>query len=103
MYPDIMSAREVRLSILPILIDFQAHRSFRVSDDEETNMILLRLLEYLGHPNPFVCAVAYNEVRGLNWASDYLINGTPCSPYSSLEFCWLTSSNSCLSLRSISH
>lgn len=29
------------------------------------NIILLRLLEYLGHPNPYVCAVAYNEVREL--------------------------------------
>lgn len=35
-----------------------------VSEDEEKNIILLRLLEYLGHPNPYVCAVAYNEVRG---------------------------------------
>lgn len=34
----------------------------RVSEDEEKNIILLRLLEYLGHPNPYVCAVAYNEV-----------------------------------------
>lgn len=33
-----------------------------VSEDEEKNIILLRLLEYLGHPNPYVCAVAYNEV-----------------------------------------
>jgi len=33
-----------------------------VSEDEEKNIILLRLLDYLGHPNPFVCAVAYNEV-----------------------------------------
>lgn len=66
MHLDIMSAREVRLSFLSIFIDFQTHRSFRVSDDEETNIILLRLLEYLGHPNPYVCAVAYNEVGGLN-------------------------------------
>lgn len=36
----------------------------RVAGDEEMNIILLRLLEYLGHPNPYVCAVAYNEVRG---------------------------------------
>lgn len=35
---------------------------YRVSDEEEKNIILLRLLEYLGHPNPYVCAVAYNEV-----------------------------------------
>jgi hypothetical protein len=33
-----------------------------VSEDEEKNIILLRLLEYLGHTNPYVCAVAYNEV-----------------------------------------
>lgn len=32
------------------------------SEDEEKNIILLRLLEYLGHPNPYICAVAYNEV-----------------------------------------
>lgn len=37
-------------------------RLARVSDDEEKNIILLRLLEYLGHPNPYVCAIAYNEV-----------------------------------------
>ncbi|KAJ6104203.1 hypothetical protein N7523_010523 [Penicillium sp. IBT 18751x] len=36
-----------------------------VSDDEEKNIILLRLLEYLGHPNPYVCAVAYNELSKL--------------------------------------
>lgn len=27
------------------------------------NIILLHLVEYLGHSNPFVCAVAYAEVR----------------------------------------
>ncbi|CAG8024016.1 unnamed protein product [Penicillium olsonii] len=37
----------------------------RVSEDEEKNIILLRLLEYLGHPNPYVCAVAYNELSKL--------------------------------------
>ncbi|KAH1350865.1 hypothetical protein KXV95_002853 [Aspergillus fumigatus] len=36
-----------------------------VSDDEEMNIILLRLLEYLGHPNPFICAVAYAELSKL--------------------------------------
>ncbi|KAJ5090417.1 hypothetical protein N7532_009101 [Penicillium argentinense] len=40
-------------------------RLARVSDDEEKNIILLRLLEYLGHPNPYVCAVAYNELSKL--------------------------------------
>lgn len=38
------------------------HVTNRVSEDDEKNIILLRLLEYLGHPNPYVCAVAYNEV-----------------------------------------
>ncbi|KAG0156529.1 hypothetical protein PDIDSM_3708 [Penicillium digitatum] len=37
-----------------------------VSEDEEKNIILLRLLEYLGHPNPYVCAVAYNELSKLS-------------------------------------
>lgn len=37
----------------------------RVSDEEEKNIILLRLVEYLGHTNPYVCAVAYNEVRDI--------------------------------------
>ncbi|KGO59126.1 PIK-related kinase, FATC [Penicillium expansum] len=36
-----------------------------VSEDEEKNIILLRLLEYLGHPNPYICAVAYNELSKL--------------------------------------
>ncbi|KAJ5763195.1 hypothetical protein N7533_001876 [Penicillium manginii] len=40
-------------------------RLARVSDDEEKNIILLRLLEYLGHPNPYICAVSYNELSKL--------------------------------------
>ncbi|KAJ5770783.1 uncharacterized protein N7511_002834 [Penicillium nucicola] len=36
-----------------------------VSEDEEKNIILLRLLEYLAHTNPYVCAVAYNELSKL--------------------------------------
>ncbi|KAH2932960.1 hypothetical protein KXW45_005312 [Aspergillus fumigatus] len=39
--------------------------NIEVSDDEEMNIILLRLLEYLGHPNPFICAVAYAELSKL--------------------------------------
>ncbi|KAE8148852.1 protein kinase [Aspergillus avenaceus] len=35
------------------------------SCDEEMNIILLRLIEYLGHPNPFVSAVAYTELSKL--------------------------------------
>lgn len=34
----------------------------RLSGDDEMNLVLLRLLEYLGHPNPFVSAIAYTEV-----------------------------------------
>lgn len=34
----------------------------RLSNDEEMNIILLHLVEYLGHSNPFVSAVAYTEV-----------------------------------------
>ncbi|KAI2981957.1 hypothetical protein CBS147344_9095 [Aspergillus niger] len=35
------------------------------SNDEEMNIILLRLVEYLGHSNPFIGAVAYTELAGL--------------------------------------
>ncbi|KAE8133779.1 hypothetical protein BDV38DRAFT_274097 [Aspergillus pseudotamarii] len=41
------------------------HVLLRLSNDEELNIILLRLVEYLGHPNPFVCAVAYTEISKL--------------------------------------
>lgn len=34
----------------------------RLSNDEEMNIILLHLVEYLGHSNPFVSAMAYTEV-----------------------------------------
>ncbi|PWY69808.1 hypothetical protein BO94DRAFT_502566 [Aspergillus sclerotioniger CBS 115572] len=37
----------------------------KFSNDEEMNIILLRLVEYLGHPNPFICAVAYTELSRL--------------------------------------
>ncbi|PTU20188.1 hypothetical protein P175DRAFT_0502334 [Aspergillus ochraceoroseus IBT 24754] len=40
-------------------------RLAKFSNDEEMNIILLRLIEYLGHPNPFVCAVAYTELSKL--------------------------------------
>jgi serine/threonine-protein kinase ATR len=42
------------------------HVNNRVSEDDEKNIILLRLLEYLGHPNPYVCAVTYNEVSNVH-------------------------------------
>lgn len=40
--------------------------STRFSNDEEMNIVLLRLIEYLGHPNPFTCGVAYTEVCWLS-------------------------------------
>ncbi|EAA61621.1 hypothetical protein AN6975.2 [Aspergillus nidulans FGSC A4] len=40
-------------------------RLARFSNDEEMNIILLRLVEYLGHPNPFLCGVAYTEISKL--------------------------------------
>lgn len=84
-----------------LLINVQAHQYNRVSDDEETNIILLRLLEYLGHPNPYVCAVAYNEVRGLNLMSmGSSINGAHSAPQAVCKSDWY--SNSCLNWHSSS-
>ncbi|KAF9892395.1 serine/threonine-protein kinase M1 [Aspergillus nanangensis] len=40
-------------------------RLANLSGDDEMNIILLRLVEYLGHPNPFICAVAYTELSKL--------------------------------------
>ncbi|KAJ6018089.1 hypothetical protein N7451_001468 [Penicillium sp. IBT 35674x] len=37
----------------------------KFSDEEEKNIILLRLVEYLGHPNPYICAVAYDQLSKL--------------------------------------
>jgi len=34
----------------------------RISSDDETNIILLRLVEYLGHTNPLISGLAYDEV-----------------------------------------
>ncbi|KAN0073288.1 hypothetical protein V8E54_008508 [Elaphomyces granulatus] len=38
----------------------------RISGDEELNIILLRLLEYLGCTNPYICAVTYIELLKLS-------------------------------------
>ncbi|KAL4915148.1 hypothetical protein BDW62DRAFT_203876 [Aspergillus aurantiobrunneus] len=40
-------------------------RLARFSNVEEMNIILLRLIEYLGHPNPFTCGVVYTELSKL--------------------------------------
>jgi hypothetical protein len=37
-----------------------------MSRDEELDIILLRLVEYLGHTNQIVSAVAFNEVCSLH-------------------------------------
>ncbi|KAL4956177.1 hypothetical protein BDW69DRAFT_181790 [Aspergillus filifer] len=40
-------------------------RLARFSNDEEMNIIIIRLIEYLGHPNSFICGVAYTELSKL--------------------------------------
>ncbi|KAI4170794.1 MAG: hypothetical protein LQ343_004683 [Gyalolechia ehrenbergii] len=35
----------------------------RVSSGDETNIVLLRLVNYLGHTNPLVCGLAYDELQ----------------------------------------
>ncbi|KAL9594565.1 MAG: hypothetical protein Q9179_005333, partial [Wetmoreana sp. 5 TL-2023] len=35
----------------------------RVSSGDETNIVLLRLIQYLGHTNPLVCGLAYDEIQ----------------------------------------
>ncbi|KAF2206005.1 hypothetical protein GQ43DRAFT_427658 [Delitschia confertaspora ATCC 74209] len=37
----------------------------RVCGEEELPLILLQLVEYLGHPNAFICGVAYNELDSI--------------------------------------
>lgn len=35
---------------------------YSVSRNDEMNIVLLRLTEYLGHTNPLLCGIAYDEV-----------------------------------------
>ncbi|PWW75517.1 hypothetical protein C7212DRAFT_358109 [Tuber magnatum] len=37
----------------------------RVSSDEELNLALIRLVEYLGHSNSFILGLAFNEIQSL--------------------------------------
>ena len=37
----------------------------RVCGEEELNIIVLQLVEYLGHPNTLICALAYDELSSL--------------------------------------
>lgn len=34
----------------------------RVTEGDERNIVLLRLVEYLGHTNQIICGLAYDEV-----------------------------------------
>ena len=45
------------------LLSFLVLTISSVTGETELNIILLRLVEYLGHTNPLVCGIAYNEVR----------------------------------------
>ena len=45
-------------------------RIAEISGDEELNIILVRFVEYLGHPNAFLGAVVYNEILRLAQARD---------------------------------
>lgn len=36
--------------------------SCRVCGEKELNLALLRLVDYLGHPNSLICSLAYSEV-----------------------------------------
>ncbi|RDW66710.1 hypothetical protein BP5796_09459 [Coleophoma crateriformis] len=42
----------------------------RISKDEELNIVLLKLVEYLGHANPITSGAAYNEILSLAKSSD---------------------------------
>ena len=37
----------------------------RILKDDELNIVLLKLVEYLGHSNPVISSVAFNEVDDL--------------------------------------
>lgn len=38
----------------------------RILKDDEFNIVLVKLVEYLGHSNPIASGVAFNEVRRFN-------------------------------------
>ncbi|KAL9039802.1 MAG: hypothetical protein Q9180_002315, partial [Flavoplaca navasiana] len=46
----------------------------RVSTGDELNIILLRLVEYLGHTNPLVCGLAYDEIQRLCQHSSFSVH-----------------------------
>jgi serine/threonine-protein kinase ATR len=38
----------------------------RVSEDDELNIVLFRLVQYLGHTNPFIHGLAYTEIQRIS-------------------------------------
>lgn len=40
----------------------RAHPLSRVSNGDQMNLVLLKLVEYLGHTNALLCGLAYDEV-----------------------------------------
>ncbi|KAI9820333.1 MAG: serine/threonine-protein kinase M1 [Pycnora praestabilis] len=45
-------------------------RVARVCEDDELNIVLLRLVQYLGHTSSFICGLAYNELDSLSHSFD---------------------------------
>lgn len=52
-----------RYSGLQLLKFASEANAIRVVQDQELNVVLLKLLDYLGHTNPIVSGVAFSEVR----------------------------------------
>jgi hypothetical protein len=48
----------------------------RTADDDELSLILLSLVAYLGHRNPLVSGVSFNEVSFRPKSETYLLTST---------------------------
>jgi hypothetical protein len=72
LYSNALSIGRVSNPCIDSQTDVKEADNIRVSGDEELNIILLRLLEYFGHANPYVCAVAYTEVSSPFYGSGRL-------------------------------
>ena len=57
----LLGAKLESTSLPPSLFLTFANR-FRTLNDDELNIVLHKLVEYLGHSNPIVTSVAFNEV-----------------------------------------
>ena len=53
----------------------------RISCDLELNLVLLRLIEYLGHPNEMVIGVAWNEVGHAGLLYEYVTDTNSWMPW----------------------